>query len=198
MHKLDVTYTVSVPRPVTLSRPLECWARMSAGELQLFVLSSLSVPRRRGTSVAEALAKCLGLSDADIPVTAAILRYDPDEADVLLRKSGVRELDDSVDVGLPPAMPECDEEELREEIMDSFLPPQRAQPFGGMVLADWGHGRQQHGVSSDRSGSDRPFLAPLNVPLPVSPSRPTLRRNKSSTNTPEGTPPQSLSISVTC
>ncbi|KZV83797.1 hypothetical protein EXIGLDRAFT_304399 [Exidia glandulosa HHB12029] len=193
-NRLDVTYTVNAQRPVTLSRPLECWAREVNGELQLFVLSSLPLLRRRGTSIAEALAKCLGLSDSDIPITAAILRYDPDEADVLLRKSGVRELEHSVMAELSPRTqdPEDEDDELRQEILNGFRPPARQQQkqtpphlgpsaalSGGVYLSS-SYGSYSGSGSGSGSWRERP-PAPIEIPLPVSPVRPTMRASRSST-----------------
>ncbi|EJD42202.1 hypothetical protein AURDEDRAFT_152983 [Auricularia subglabra TFB-10046 SS5] len=124
-NKLEITYAVKTHDPVTITKPLECWVSAHDGELRLFNLTSLTLARRRGTTAAEALTKALGLADTDISITAAILRYDPDETDILLRKSGIRELDVRILEleNLVPQEPEPEDES--EELELGFKLPVR-------------------------------------------------------------------------
>jgi len=123
------------PDKVSISRPCDHCVFIRDGDLHVLAVTTMAPSRRRGTLVADSVRRALGLAEADLSLVAAILRYDADEIDLLLRRCGIHELDPNLAETLVPAQQAEDEEELTQAMMGGLTLTSRqglnGQPRGG-------------------------------------------------------------------
>ncbi|KAH7102365.1 hypothetical protein BKA62DRAFT_700171 [Auriculariales sp. MPI-PUGE-AT-0066] len=109
--KLVVSYTAD---SATVTRTVECSAMINEGELQIITLANIPHIRRRGMNVAESIARALDLPNSELSLIASILRYEAEEIDTLLRRSGIHDID-------PESIPVFSSETRAEENEDDMF-----------------------------------------------------------------------------
>ena len=161
VSSIDMSYEVN---DVKVSCGINCCATIQDGELQVLTLTSTPLARRRELTVADMIKRALRLTESDISLVAGILRFDADEVDLLLRQSGIHELDPSLmDVLLPQQIPEtCDTDELAGDVAVGLSLRPRQQNGSAQPSRMSGGGPQRMGDGSHEGNYGSNLNGPRN------------------------------------